>query len=66
VKGKTISERFSSLASLAKEEREVDECRRFRELDEQLSDVNEQICRLRPVEGSRLQSRRKTAEATRQ
>jgi hypothetical protein len=35
---------------LAKAQREVAECQRFRELGEQLLDVNEQICELRPVE----------------
>jgi hypothetical protein len=49
VNGKTVTETFSSSASLAKAQREVDQCRRFRELGEQLLDVNEQICRLRPV-----------------
>jgi hypothetical protein len=47
--GKTVTETFSSLASLAKAQREVAECQRFRELGEQLLDVNEQICKLRPV-----------------
>ncbi len=50
VKGKTVTETFSSPASLAKAQREVAECQRFRELGEQLLDVNEQICELRPVE----------------
>ena len=50
VKGKTVTEAFSSLASLAKARREVAEGRRFRELGDQLLDVNEQICELRPVE----------------
>lgn len=50
VKGKTVTETFSSPASLAKARREVAECQRFRELGEQLLDVNEQICKLRPVE----------------
>src|ERR1700733_3248840 len=50
VKGKTVTETFSSPASLAKAQREVAECQRFRELGEQLMDVNEQICELRPVE----------------
>ena len=49
VKGKTITETFSSPASLAKAQREVAECQRFRELREQLLDVNEQICGLRPM-----------------
>src|SRR5258707_14952073 len=50
VKGKTATETFSSPASLAKAQREVAECQRFRELGEQLLDVNEQICALRPLE----------------
>ena len=50
VKGKTVTETFSSPASLAKAQREVAECQRFRELGDQLLDVNEQICHLRPVE----------------
>ncbi len=49
VNGKTVTETFSSPASLAKAQREVAECQRFRELGEQLVDVNEQICKLRPV-----------------
>lgn len=49
VNGKTVTETFSSPASLAKAQREVAECQRFRELGERLLDVNEQICRLRPV-----------------
>ena len=50
VDGKTVTETFSSPASLAKAQREVAECERFRELGDQLLDVNEQICHLRPVE----------------
>ena len=54
VKGKTVTETLSSPASLAKAQREVAECRRFRELGEQLLDVNEQICALRPPEETTL------------
>jgi hypothetical protein len=50
VNGKTVTEMFSSPASLAKAQREVAECQRFRKLGDQLVDVNEQICQLRPVE----------------
>ena len=49
VKGKTVTEAFSSPATLAKARREVAECQHFRELSEQLLEVNEQICKLRPV-----------------
>ena len=50
VKGKTVTETFSSAASLAKAQREVAECQRFRELGDQFLEVNEQICAVRPVE----------------
>src|SRR5260370_10638000 len=49
VNGKTVTETFSSPAGLAKAQREVAECQRFRQLGEQLLDVNEQICGLPPV-----------------
>ncbi len=50
VNGKTVTETFSSAAGLAKAQREVAECQRFRELGDQLLEVNEEICQLRPVE----------------
>ena len=50
VNGKTVTETFSSPASLAKAQREVAECQRFRELGDQLLEVNERVCQLRPVE----------------
>ena len=59
VEGKTVTETFSSPASLAKAQREVAECRRFRELGDQLLDVNEQICKLRPVEETLTQEGKK-------
>jgi len=48
--GKTVTETFSSPSSLAKAQREVAECQRFRQLSEQLLEVNEGVCRLRPLE----------------
>ena len=48
--GKTVTETFSSPASLAKAQCEVAEYHRFRELSGRLLEVNEQICELRPVE----------------
>lgn len=50
VNGKTVSETFASPAQRRKAQREVDNFQRFRELSRQLLNVNEQICRLRPVE----------------
>ena len=50
VDGKTISETFSSPAELHKAQREVEAFHRFRALSRELLDVNEKICRVRPVE----------------
>jgi len=49
VNGKTLTETFASPASLSKAQREVAERQRFRDLSDQLLEVNEQICQLRPV-----------------
>jgi len=49
VNGKTVTETFSSEAALHKAQREVEEYHRFRRLSQELLEVNEQICRLRPV-----------------
>ena len=59
VNGKTVTETFSSPAALAKARREVAEYHRFRELGGQLLDVNEEICRVRPVEESALSAQEK-------
>jgi hypothetical protein len=59
VNGKTVTETFSSPASLAKAQREVAECERFRGLSDQLLDVNEQICSLRPAEDTPLSAQEK-------
>lgn len=50
VNGKTLSESFSSAAQLRKAQREVEAFHRFRQLSQQLLEVNEKICRARPVE----------------
>jgi len=49
-RGKTVSETFISTVAQRKAEREVAEFHRFRELCQAFIEVNEQICRLRPVE----------------
>ena len=48
VKGRTVTETFSTEAALRKAQREVEEYHRFRRLSQELLEVNEQICRLRP------------------
>jgi hypothetical protein len=50
VKGKTVTESFATPAALRKAQREVEEFHRFRQLSHDLLEVNEQICRLRPLE----------------
>ena len=50
IDGKTVSESFASPAELLKAQREVAAFHRFRELSRELLEVNEKICRARPVE----------------
>ena len=50
VEGKTVSESFATPAELHKAQREVEAYHRFRELAAQLLEINEKICRARPVE----------------
>jgi len=52
VNGKTTSESFATPAALRKAEREIAAFHRFRELSRELLEVNERICRARPVEDS--------------
>ena len=57
--GKTISEALPSPASVRKAEREIAEFRKFQELSRSFLDVNEKICRLRPVEEEPLTEQEK-------
>ena len=52
VDGKTVSETFPTAAALRKAQREVEAYHRFRQLSQELLEVNERICRARPVEDS--------------
>lgn len=56
--GKTITETFTTPAELRKAQREVEAYHRFRQLAQQLLEVNEKICRTRPV-GEELTPRKK-------
>ena len=49
INGKTVSESFSSAAELHKAQREVEAFHRFRQLSQELLEMNEKICRARPV-----------------
>jgi hypothetical protein len=48
--GKTVTETFSSPAELRKAQSEVEAFHRFQSLSGELLEVNEKICRARPVE----------------
>lgn len=50
VKGKTVAESFSSPAAFQKAQAEVHEYQRLQKLCTELVDVNERICRLRPLQ----------------
>jgi hypothetical protein len=50
VQGKTITEALPTPAAVRKAEREIGEFRKFQELSRSFLDVNEKICRLRPVQ----------------
>lgn len=50
VKGKSVAESFPSPAAFRKAAEQVGEFHRFQQLSAELTALNEQICRLRPVE----------------
>ena len=52
INGKTVSESFSSTAERRKAQREIEAFHRFRQLSQELLEVNERICRARPVADS--------------
>jgi hypothetical protein len=53
VAGKTVTETFPNPKALRKAQQEVAEFHRFQQLGEDLVDLNEKICALRPVEQQR-------------
>lgn len=59
VQGRTVSESFASPAELRKAQREVEAFHQFRELSRELLDINEKICRARPVEEARTEQEEK-------
>jgi hypothetical protein len=50
VNGKTVTESFATPAEQRKAAREVETFRRYRQLERSFVEINEQICRARPVE----------------
>jgi hypothetical protein len=65
VNGKTVSETFASSAEQRKAQREVEAYHRFRELSRELLALNEQICRLRPVEETLTDEEKKRPKRSR-
>ncbi|HEX6879437.1 MAG TPA: DUF6788 family protein [Terriglobales bacterium] len=49
VSGKTVTESFDTPAEQRKAEREIETFRRYRQLERSFVEVNEKICRARPV-----------------
>jgi hypothetical protein len=64
VKGKTVTETFASSAELHKAQREVEAYHRFRELAQALLEINERICRARPVEQELSPSKKKRRKSS--
>ena len=64
--GKTVTETFSSPAELRKAQLEVEAFHRFQSLGRELLEVNEKICRARPVEDmlSSQEKKRRKRSAT--
>src|SRR5207245_2971346 len=62
VKGKTVTESFATLAELRKAQREVEAYHRFRQLAQALLEINERICRSRPVEQGLTPANKKRRE----
>jgi hypothetical protein len=50
VDGKTVAESFSSPAAFHKAQAEIREYQRLQQLSAELVDINEKICRLRPLQ----------------
>ena len=48
--GKTISEYLPTPAAVSKAEREIGEFRRYQQISREFVEVNEKLCRLRPVQ----------------
>jgi hypothetical protein len=59
VNGKTISESFATAACERKAEREIEAFRRYRQLERSFVEVNEKICRARPVAEAGLSAQEK-------
>lgn len=66
VSGKTVTESFATPAARRKAEREVENFRRYRELERSFVEVNEKICRARPVEDTLTPQEKKRRKPSKQ
>jgi hypothetical protein len=64
VKGKSVTETFATSAELRKAEREVETYHRFRQLAQELLEINEKICRARPVEQELTPAKKKRRKSS--
>jgi hypothetical protein len=64
--GKTVTEALPTPAAVRKAEQEIAEFRSYQKLGHELVVVSEQICRLRPVEGTlTLEEKKRPKQSTR-
>ena len=63
-KGKTVTETFATSAELHKAQHEVETYHRFRQLAQELLEINEKICRARPVEQELTLSKKKRRKSS--
>ncbi len=64
VNGKTVTETFATPAERHKAQREVQAYHRFRQLAQELLEINERICRARPVEQELTPSKKKRRKSS--
>lgn len=64
VEGKTVTETFATPAELYKARREVQAYHRFRQLAQELLEINERICRARPVGQELTPSKKKRRKSS--
>lgn len=64
LKGKTVTETFATPAELHKAQREVEAYHRFRQLAQELLEINERICCARPVEPELSPSKKKRRKSS--
>jgi hypothetical protein len=64
VKGKTVTETFATSAELHQAQREVEAYHRFRRLAQELLEINEKICQIRPIEQQLTPAKKKRRKSS--